>query len=1115
MTKNFRGRGDQSIQTPPEITALIEKVWKSRDAVLDLSHRSLRKLPQSLGQVTHIRILDLSNNKLSTFRLDLSRFPNLETLDLSGNKLTKLPTTIGHAASLRRLYLHDNKLSSLTESIGHLLNLGELYLSNNRLQMLPVGVAGLSRLKVLALANNKLTSLPAELSGLADLQQLDLSGNLLVDVPRSIGELRSLLELTLSRNPLSNWAGGLAELSKLRALDISFTGLSQLPDFLEGLSTLRTLTLKGNQLGELGSLLSNLPSLEVLDASQNRLASFPTHPNATKLRILRLSDNALGDTVDGLAELPQLCHLYINGNRLTGLPSNIGDLSQLEILDAADNQLLSLPESIRRLAKLTSLDLSNNQLEVLPEGLRQLSRLQRIDLVGNEKLGLPIEVLRPRQAGLSFATPSEIRFEPELFSTTARLFTTPLRTEWLEAAFVSSNYSEQLVRGLSESVSIGDFTYPKASDVLEYYFRVRQGRKPLNEAKLILLGRGAVGKTSLVNRLVHDRFDGAQEKTEGIQITEWTVTLSKSESVRLNIWDFGGQEIMHATHQFFLTQRSLYLLVLNGREGGIDSDAEYWLKLIDSFGSDSPVIVVLNKIKKNPFAVNQRFLAQKYPAIRMFIETDCADGTGLEELREGIKRVTDRLEHLRDSFPASWFSIKNELSTTRKSYLTFEEYRRVCKQLGEGDPKAQELLASYLHSLGIALNYRDDPRLQDTHVLNPHWVTNGIYKILNSAILQKQKGEIQLADLGEVLDRDVYPASMHQFLLDLMSKVELCFSFPDSDSRFLVPELLDNQEPSELKQFDPLQCLTFRYDYPILPEGLLPRFIVRTRGMSEQMPRWRTGVVLKFEDNSALVKADVQDKKILISVAGPGDGRRRLLTVVRSHLYEIHKSIKNLQATEMVPLPNYPNIVMPYLDLRVMEQSKLAKFPRVIGGELHYFSVTELLNGLGDVLETKGEAAVDNPRAPLRLFYSYSHKDDLYRQELEKHLKMLQRERRIAPWSDRDIDAGDEWKRQIDDNLGKANIVLLLISIDFISSEYCYELEMRRALERHEKGEVCVIPVIVRDCDWKTTPFAKLKALPRDGQPVADYKNMDTAWREVSEGLRETVDRIQSSRNVR
>src|SRR6185369_875254 len=135
----------------------------------------------------------------------------------------------------------------------------------------------------------------------------------------------------------------------------------------------------------------------------------------------------------------------------------------------------------------------------------------------------------------------------------------------------------------------------------------RDEKRPLNEGKLILVGRGEVGKTSLVRRLVGDNFRGDESKTQGINITSWRLR-SPTDTFRLNIWDFGGQEIMHATHQFFLTERSIYLLVLNGREGGEDLDAEYWLKHIESFGRDSPVLVILNKFAQHPFELNYRGL---------------------------------------------------------------------------------------------------------------------------------------------------------------------------------------------------------------------------------------------------------------------------------------------------------------------------------------------------------------------------------------------------------------------------------------------------------------------------------------------------------------------------
>src|SRR5262249_10137092 len=143
--------------------------------------------------------------------------------------------------------------------------------------------------------------------------------------------------------------------------------------------------------------------------------------------------------------------------------------------------------------------------------------------------------------------------------------------------------------------------------------------------------------------------------------------------------------------------------VVNGRQGEEDGDAEYWLKLIDSFAGDSPVIMVMNKIEEHPFDLNRRALQQKYP-IREFIRTDCSSGLGIEPLRRAIERETDRLEHLRDAFPGSWFTIKDRLSGSTQNYMTWREFRSLCESHGESDETLQESLASYLHTLGIVLN---------------------------------------------------------------------------------------------------------------------------------------------------------------------------------------------------------------------------------------------------------------------------------------------------------------------------------------------------------------------------------------------------------------------------
>ena len=563
---------------------------------------------------------------------------------------------------------------------------------------------------------------------------------------------------------------------------------------------------------------------------------------------------------------------------------------------------------------------------------------------------------------------------------------------------------------------------------------------------------------------------------------------------------------------------SLYLLVLSGREGRADQDAEYWLKLIESFGGESPVLVVLNKQHEHPCEVNQRQLQGKYPFMRGFLKTDCADRLGLDELRRRIEQEINALPHLRDGFPSEWFAVKDRLPRLRKNFISFDQYRKECHRLQVTSEAQQNLLGRYLHDLGVMLNFREDERLQDTHVLKPHWVTEGIYTILNAPQLADKHGELRVRDLKTILPAKDYPVHMHPFILDLMKKFELCFTFPDSDTHYLIPELLDIQEPEAAAEFNPAECLNFRYEYEVLPEGLLPRFIVRTHSLSEGEHRWRTGVILRFEEGRALVKADVVDKKVFMQVTGKAETRRRLLAIIRSDFERIHADLK-FEPVELVPLHAHPDESVTYDELLVYEQNGMKTFPKVVGKTVVQVDVQELLNGV-DLegtrrREDRREVLPEMREEPVRVFISYAHKDERFRVALEPHLKLLHRRGLIAPWHDRLIKPGMEWKDMIDANLEQAKIILLLVSADFIASDYCWEIEMKRALERHEKGETRVIPVIIRDTSWSTAPFAKLQALPDNGKSVDKWKNKDSAWRNVADGIEKVAAELRKKRKAR
>ncbi len=753
----------------------------------------------------------------------------------------------------------------------------------------------------LSLHGLNLTELPESLSELTQLTRLDVSGNLLEALPESLGQLKKLERLFAYQN-------------RLRVL----------PDWLADLGQLRVLQFWANQLRELPKMLGEIRGLKVFNVQHNRLTALPESLSQLKrLEHLQIAYNALGNLPEWLGELQGLHGLDVCHNGLTSLPEGIGQLRELRHLDVSRNSLRALPDWIGQLTELQSLEVSHTKLSSLPESLSQLHKLKYLWANENKLVHLPgtLRALLFSLEGLFLHGNDRLGLPPEI-----------LGKFWRERWFDWSPFKVNVKPQPSRPAFIAD-----------YYFRIRRDRRPLNEAKLILVGRGGVGKTSLIRRLLLDRFDEREPETPGIEIHQWAVPVAEGEKVRLNVWDFGGQEILHATHQFFLTERTLYLLVLSGREGNPMQDAEYWLQLIRSFGGDSRVIIALNKAVQHPFDLNRGFLLEKYPVIVDFVRTDCQDARGVEQLRQLIVQQTGALEHRKEAFPAEWFAIKERLAGMTENFVSWEQYQETCRSLGERDAEAQQRLAGFLHILGIALNYRDDPRLKDTHVLNPRWVTEGIYSLLRAGHKASRGGGLTKNDLAEVLDSKRYPPSSHAFLLHLMEKFQLCFRLPGRDERYLVPELLGENQP-DLREHLSKPGLGFRYQYEVLPEGVLPRFIVQTHVHSEGKPRWRTGVILTRDHCQAVVRADARERRVDIHITGNEAQRRGLLAIIREKFDEQHRDLKGLKVEERVPILEEPNVTVGYAHLLALEEENEQWFRPE--GTRQKVRVTELLNGV-------------------------------------------------------------------------------------------------------------------------------------------------------------------------
>ncbi len=617
------------------------------------------------------------------------------------------------------------------------------------------------------------------------------------------------------------------------------------------------------------------------------------------------------------------------GNSFTEIPEIVFELKQLEVLLISSNQIAIIPESIGQLTNLTWLDLSSNQIAIIPESIGQLTNLTELSLSSNQIAIIPESIGQLTNLTALILSFNQITKIPESIAKLSNL-----KCLVLEGNPIENVLPEIIRRGWGEEIS--DDGEPQ---VIFAYLK-QKFKRPLNELKVLLVGEGNVGKTSLIKRLRDNSFNANERKTHGIEIHPWQLNVNQ-QTININFWDFGGQEIMHATHQFFLTKRSIYLLVLNNRETDEQNRLEYWLEIINSLSNQSPIIIIGNQSDQHPLDTNEKHYQDKYPNIKGFISTSCETGDGIPTLIETLTHIITTLPHIHNLISETWFKLKQKLEAIDKDYISYECYSQLCEEHNITEPTEQANLLQLLHDLGTVLNFAENDHLQDTNVLNPTWVTTGIYAILNdNNLMTEHKGILPRSELSRILNSDCYPESKHRFILDMMQEFELCIPLESKD-QWLIPDLLPKGEPDT---GDWNSTLQFQYHYNILPQSIISRFIVRMSHCISKDTYWRTGVVLSDQENRAIIRADPYDRIISISISGPLSTRRAFLHTIRNCFQAIHRTLEKLEPKEKVPLPQNPKIIVDYQQLLTYERKGVPEL--IPEGYDELVNVKTLLDGI-------------------------------------------------------------------------------------------------------------------------------------------------------------------------
>ncbi|MFW9258094.1 COR domain-containing protein, partial [Nostoc sp. CALU 546] len=479
--------------------------------------------------------------------------------------------------------------------------------------------------------------------------------------------------------------------------------------------------------------------------------------------------------------------------------------------------------------------------------------------------------------------------------------------------------------------------YEQGTEAVFQYLRAKaEAQITLNEAKLILIGEGEVGKSCLLGALRGDEWEDGRPTTHGIEIKSVIVTDPDSGTeISLNGWDFGGQRVYRPTHQLFFSAPAVYLVIWKPREGPQQGFVKEWITLIKNREPDAKVLVVATHGgpgQRQPDIDRQEILDQfgKDTVIDFFHvdskpNQDTTDCAGLAELKDTIARVAASLPEMGRSVPAKWQRVRETLQTSDKAYLPYDNVIAICAEQGIDEEQA-ELFLRISHILGHFIHYHYDPTLRDIVILKPDWLAKAISFVLDDEMTRKRNGLVEFQHLSQLWSHppfageEGYPSKLHPIFLRLMERFDLSYKVvfdpSETSNTSLIAQLVPDTRPEPLpnwgeqpeagdrQQVQICRIVDSRGQFAVA-EGLFYQLIVRLHKYSlgranyEDSIHWQRGLMLDNDYNGrALLEYVGTDVKITVRAAYP----ERFLSYLTEEIkWLVENFWEGLRCNVMVP----------------------------------------------------------------------------------------------------------------------------------------------------------------------------------------------------------------------
>ncbi|WP_416954853.1 COR domain-containing protein [Nocardioides sp. T5] len=542
-----------------------------------------------------------------------------------------------------------------------------------------------------------------------------------------------------------------------------------------------------------------------------------------------------------ICEFTWLKELSLPGQAIDELPPEIGQLKNLDALYLQGNRIERLPDSFSDLTGLRFANLTSNQLRSLPDGLGALSNLNTLAVAGNRITSLPPDI------------------DERVFRCLSGLDKNPL---------------EDSLRPILES----------GSGAVVAYLRSLSAGTAQYEAKLVIVGEGDVGKSSLLGALQGVPFVENRPTTHGIEIQALRLQHPAVEDrvITLNCWDFGGQEVYRISHQFFFSKRSLYVVVWNTRQGHEANGVEGWLtRLRLRIGDDARILVVATHADLRRAEIDFPSLQRSFGDVLVgHMEVDSRSGRGLAELKVCLAEEAAQLPQMGSLLSTHWINVREHLSRLEESFISYERYEEICAD-NDLDGAEASALSALLHDLGAIIHYAEDDGLRDFVVLQPEWLTKAIGFVLEDEQTRENGGVLEHRWLAEIWGsrNDLnYPKVLYPYFLRLMEKFDVSYRLIDEESS-LVAQLVPHERPAlsavtgstTSATGAPLRQLALQCKMDEEAPGLVSWLTVRNHRFSIGR-HWRRGVELEYrqyESRAILELSDSRTLKLTVTAPSP------------------------------------------------------------------------------------------------------------------------------------------------------------------------------------------------------------------------------------------------------